>query len=189
MDRQGQLESALLIRQADGTHKLVFGNRRLAAARKNHWEKLKVDIKENVSESERLQMILSENGEREDASPFYTAMLYSKLMAAENLKTPGELAEKVGKDRSVIARYLSVNAIPKEVQESVHRCTLGLRHWLEIAKLTQVEDQLNVLKECATQGLAGKALEKRVNQLLNPKPADAEGTAKPAAEAQPFQFT
>jgi len=187
MDRQGQLESALLIRQADGTHKLVFGNRRLAAARKLGWEKLKVDIKENVSESERLQMILSENGEREDVSPFYVAGLYDRIMEAEHL-SPEQLPDYLKKDRATVYRYLSLAKVPAEIQAMSHACDIGLRQCLAIARLTRLEDQRKVMEECAKDGLAGKALDNRVKQLQKPAPTKAE-TAKSEEPKPMFQFT
>jgi len=167
MDRQGQLESALLIRQADGTHKLVFGNRRLAAARKLHWEKLKVDIKENVSESERLQMILSENGEREDVSPFYIGHLYKGIMAAEKLSSE-QLPDFLKKSRTTVYEYLAVAALPAEIQSMSARADIGLKHWLQIAKLPTPEAQVTLAQECAQKDYSVRELQARVKQLLNP---------------------
>ena len=185
MARQGQLESALLIKQADGTHVLVFGNRRLAAAKKLGWEKLKVDIKENVSESERLQMILSENGEREDVSPFYTARLYNGIKAAEGITKGVELAQKLGKDPSVVCRYLGLAELAPEVQEKLQRCNFGIAHCVELARLQTPEDQLKLAQECVDKDLSQRALQARVKQLLNPTQAPVE----PKAPGAPFQFT
>ena len=63
---------------------------------------------------------------------------------------------------------------------------LSLRQCLQIAKLEKVEDQLQVMKECAEDGLAGKALEAQVKSMLNPAVSSA---AKPPKVGKPFQFT
>src|SRR5713101_7806550 len=74
MAREGQLENILLSKEGDQLV-LVYGNGRLESAKKAGWEKIRADIKEGLTESQKLMMTLAENEERENASPFYTARL------------------------------------------------------------------------------------------------------------------
>jgi ParB-like chromosome segregation protein Spo0J len=132
-------------------------------------------------------MILAENNEREEASPFYTAMIYQKLMDMERLENPGQLAEKIGKDRTSVGKYLSLTKVPDQVKQSGNRFPLGLRHWLEITKLPE-EMQVPMAEECAEKDYSVRELQKRVKAVLNPKQVAAE--APVATEPPPaFQFT
>jgi len=194
MAREGQAQPALLSKEGDKLV-LVYGNGRLLSAKKLNWEKLRCDIKEGLTETQKLMLALEENVERQDESPFHTAMVYQKLMAAKGL-TQEQLATELGKELKTINRYLSLTRVAAEVQKIGHACPIGLRQCLEIAKLTKVEDQQKVMEECVTEDLAGKALEKRVKQLLNlsagqagPKPADSDAAEKPAAVPPTFRFT
>jgi len=188
MARDGQEQNALLSKEGDKLV-LVYGHGRLLSAQKNNWEKLRCDIKEGLTEAQKLLLALAENAERENESPFHTATVYQKLMAAKGL-TQEQLAQEVGKDISLVERYLSLMKVTPAVTQTPHACGVSLRQCLAIAKLTKVEDQLKVMEECATQDLAGKALEKRVKELLNPAKGDSEASAKPAVavEEKPFQF-
>jgi len=191
--KDGQLENILLSKEGDQLV-LVYGNGRLESAKKAGWEKIRADIKEGLTESQKLMMTLAENDEREDASPFYIASLYQRLMQNGTLDQAA-LAKELGKDPSSIAKYMALFDVSDSVRQNVNAFTLSLRQCLAIAKLTKVEDQLAVMKECATQDLSGKALEARVKQLLNPKPT---GAGTPGSdpnvnkgsdpEPGPFQF-
>src|SRR5260370_26880388 len=84
MAREGQLENILLSREGERLV-LVYGHGRLESAKKLGWDKIRADIKEGLTETQKLLMILAENNEREDASPFFTAGLYKRIMSAEHL--------------------------------------------------------------------------------------------------------
>jgi ParB/RepB/Spo0J family partition protein len=186
MAKEGQLQNVLLSKEGDKLV-LVYGHGRLLSAQKLGWAKLRCDIKEGLTETQKLMMTLAENEERENASPFYTASLYKRLMEVKGLKQE-ELAQELGKALSVVENYLRLAKMDAEVQRTPCAQGVSVRQCLTIAKLTKPEDQLKVMEECATQDLSGKALEARVKQLLNPKPAGVEA-AKPVEPEGPFQFT
>src|SRR5665213_2754267 len=76
MVRDGQEQNALLSKEG-GKLILVYGHGRYLSAQKANLATLRCDIKEGLTESQKLLLILSENNERESASPFFTASLYS----------------------------------------------------------------------------------------------------------------
>src|SRR5207302_5421882 len=76
MGKNGQLQNIVLVRKTDGRYECVIGNGRLEAAKKLGWPKIRADVKEALSEVQKLGMVVSENQERQEASPFYTGMLY-----------------------------------------------------------------------------------------------------------------
>src|SRR5437870_4929767 len=95
MAKEGQLQNILLSKEGEQLV-LVYGHGRLQSALKLGWDKIRADVGEGLTESQKLLMTLAENEEREDASPFYTAGLYQKMMDLEHLENPGQLADRLG---------------------------------------------------------------------------------------------
>lgn len=190
MEREGQLENALLSRE-DGKLILVFGKGRLLSAQKRNWECLRCDIREGMTQSQKLLAQLAENNEREAASPFYTAQLYNRIMEVEHL-SPEQLPDYLKKSRALVYMYLSLGKLPAEVKSMSNRLDIGLCHWLEIAKLPNPEQQVQLAQECAEKDYSVRELQARVRKLLNPaKAGEAPQKAQPwTSEApHPFQIT
>src|SRR5258708_2416829 len=80
MTKNGQLQNAVVSKCEGGKYELVIGKGRLEAARSLGWEKIRADVKEGLSQAQKLGMVAAENEAREDACPFYTAMIYQKMM-------------------------------------------------------------------------------------------------------------
>src|SRR5579859_7547243 len=55
MAREGQLENILLSREGDQLV-LVYGNGRLESAKKLGWDKIRADVKEGLTETQKLLM-------------------------------------------------------------------------------------------------------------------------------------
>jgi len=172
LGKNGQLQNIVLVKKADGRYECIIGNGRLAAARKLGWTHIRADVKEGLSEGQKLVMTLSENSEREDASPFYTADLYNRIMAVEHL-SPEQLPDYLGKDRSTIYRVLSIGKLPAEIKSMSQRCDIGYSHLIELAKLPKPEEQVQLAQECAEKDYSVRELQARVKKLLG-KPAEAK---------------
>src|SRR5579872_1946249 len=99
-------------------------------------------------------------------------------MDANGLTDQSVLAELVGKHRTLIGKYLTLVNLPPEVQASENQFSLGLAHWLEIAKLPKAEDQVRLAQECAEKDYSVRELQARVKQLLKPEAEQAK-TPKP----------
>ena len=186
MDREGQAQNALLSKEGDKLV-LIYGHGRLLSAQTLGWEKLRCDIKEGLTEVQKLKLALAENAERENESPFYTAGLYQRLKDASQLNQK-DLAQELKKDESLVGKYLSLNQVTREVQEKWNRFHFGIAHCLELAKLASPEDQAKVAEECAAQDWSVKELKSRVQKLIGAAKTGTEG-AKPPKEVPLFQFT
>jgi ParB family chromosome partitioning protein len=186
MGKNGQLQNVVLVKKVDGRYECIIGNGRLEAAKKLGWEKIRADVKEGLTDGQKLLMTLAENNEREAASPVYTAQLYSRLMKAEGLDQRG-LAARLGKDESLIGKYLSLNGLASEVQENWKRFQFGIGICLELAKLPKAEDQARLAQECADKDYSVRELQARVKKLLHPAAAKAEAPKSEEPEG-PFQF-
>jgi ParB family chromosome partitioning protein len=182
MAREGQAQPILLSKEGEKLV-LVYGNGRLESAKKLGWEKIRADVKEDLTETQKLMLTLAENEERENASPFYTAGLYKRIMAAEGI-TSEQLPERLGKSRAAVYQYLAIAKLESEVQSMSTRVDIGLKHWLEIAKLPKPEEQVKLAQECAEKDYSVRELQARVKKMLNPEAAEPK-----AAKATPaFEF-
>ena len=186
LGRNGQLQNIVLVKKSDGRFECVLGNRRLAAVRKLGWEKIRADVKENLSEAQKLALVVAENEEREDACPFYTAMLIARQFKASG-KTQEEFEKESGRDQTVLSRYLSLAKVPPEVWKEHQSALTSMRQCLEVAKVKDVEHQKKLAEACASEGLTGAAAKKRAKAIVSGQEAEPAQKKKKAHEA-PFVF-
>jgi len=172
----GQLQEIVVVPRA-GMFEVRAGIGRVQAARKLGWEKIRALVKEGASEFEMLHITFSENEEREDASLLYQAKLLKRMMELGNMNQQ-MLADKIGKATSVVSDYLSVLKLHPEVQEKFAAANLTLRQIREVRKVEDRDLQMKLVEECVLDGLSGKGLYEKVQQLLSKR----EGAANKISE-------
>jgi ParB/RepB/Spo0J family partition protein len=187
MGKNGQLQNIVLVKKADGRYECIIGNGRLEAAKKLGWEKIRADVKEGVSQADKLLMTLAENSEREDVSPFYTAKLYQMVMEAAQIGEAA-LAERLGKDPGDVNRCLALMSLAPEVQTNLERSKLSMSHLREIQRLRTPDEQLKMVEACEKEEWSSRTLKSKVDKVLaGPKPEGHE--APEAGNKPPFQFS
>ncbi len=107
----------LLVRRVGNRYELIAGERRLRAAKKAGLEEVPVLIRE-AEESDRLELSILENIQREDLNPIEEARAYKQMLDRLQL-TQEELARRVGKDRSSVANTMRLLQLPREIQEDL----------------------------------------------------------------------
>jgi ParB family chromosome partitioning protein len=191
MTKNGQLQNAVVAKSEGGRYELVIGKGRLEAARKLGWEKIRADVKEGLTEAQKLAMIAAENEAREDACPFYTAMLYQKMMQKCGL-TQEELGNQIGRDQPYVSRFLSLAKVPQEIWNDHQPELTSMKLCLEIAKAKDPDHQKKLVEAAAKDGLGTAAVKKLATKLKGGGAGDgaAEGNGAPAPETEgPFQIT
>ena len=123
--RQGVLQP-LLVRRVGTGYELIAGERRLRAAKMAGLQRVPVVIRE-ADDSERLEIALIENIQRENLNPLEEGRAYRRLMDEFGL-TQEQIAEKVAKDRSTIANTLRLLQLPDEVKAEIAAGTLSAGH-------------------------------------------------------------
>jgi len=192
MEKEGQLQNILLSKEGDKLV-LVYGHGRLLSAQKLGWEKIRADVKEGLTETQKLLMTLAENEERENASPFFTARLYKKIMATEGTTKANELAVKLGRDAGDVSRILALCDLSAEVQEKLERSNFSMGQLREILRLPNDEQQLQLAQECTEKDYSVRELQTRVKHILaGAGPSETKPKVEPPvfnAGGQEFQFT
>ena len=123
-----------------GFFQLVFGERRLRAAREAGLTEVPCEIAEHTDD-EMLEIGLAENIQRRDLEPLEEANAFH-MMIEQRDYTVRRLAERIGKDKSYVEDRLALLRTPADVQEMVAQRPDSLRSAREIAKLgTSAERQ------------------------------------------------
>lgn len=118
----------------NGYFQLVYGERRLRAARIAELSEVPCEIAEHTDE-ELIEIGLAENIQRRDLNPMEEAQAF-QTFRDERGYSIRKLAEKIGKDKGYIEDRLAILDAPADVQAMVAQRPDTLRAAREIAKLS-----------------------------------------------------
>jgi ParB family chromosome partitioning protein len=157
LKRHGVLQPILVTALPDGRYRLVAGERRLRAARMAGLEMMPAVVRD-VDENTGLELALVENLQREDLDPMDEARAFEALMEVGNL-AQGDVAERVGKDRSTVANALRLLDLPLEIQEMISEGTLSAGHGRAILTLSTGEERRGLAERVVQRGLSVRETE------------------------------
>lgn len=146
-----------------GSYQIISGERRYRAAQEAGLYEVPVIVLE-VSEEEALEIALIENLQRKDLSPFEEAHGYQSL-AERHGYTHEQIAEAVGKSRTVITECLSLLQVPKRVRETIQALGIDSKSLLlEVLKAGTEAEMLALLEEVSSRGLSRDDLRRRMRK-------------------------
>ena len=180
--RQSGLLQPISVRPAQsGTgFELIAGERRLRAAQRLGWTEIDAVIKV-IDDQELLSLALVENLQRADLNPIEEAEGYQRLIT-EFALTQQDVADAVGKDRSTVANFLRLLALPASVRRLVWEGSLSIGHARALLSLGDESLMAEMAKEIVTSGLSVREVERRVRERV---PAKGRSGAKPKPTATP----
>ena len=136
------------------SYRIISGERRYQAAVEAGLAQVPV-IEMDVGEQEALEIALVENLQRKDLTPFEEGEGYRRLADTHGY-THEQIAQAVGKSRTVITEGLTLLEMPTKVRETA--VALGIHSkslLLEIVKYaSNSEEMLALLERVAAQGLS-----------------------------------
>jgi ParB family chromosome partitioning protein len=135
---KGVLQPLVVRRLAKNRYELIAGERRLRAAKLAELEKVPVVVKD-ISISDRLELALIENIQREDLSPLDEALAYAQLVDEFSL-TQDSIAKRVGKSRSAVANSIRILQLPEFARESLGKGDISAGHARVLLSLEKQED-------------------------------------------------
>lgn len=174
--RANGIVQPIVVRSAgEGRYQIVAGERRWRAAQKAGLRKVPVSVKE-VSDEKLLEIALIENIQRQQLNPIEEANAFRKLIDSIGL-TQEEVAERVGKERTLIATTMRLLKLPVEIQKHLIDGKLSLSHGRALLMSDDAAMQRSVADDIIAQGLSVREAERRVKA--------AKRTPKQKAELQP----
>ncbi len=157
-----------LVVTSNGDHyELIAGERRLRAAKKAGLSKVPVIVRD-VEENEKLEMAIIENVQRANLNPIEEALSYRKL-AEEFSYSQEQIAETVGKSRSLIANKLRLLTLPTDMKRALKEETITEGH---AKALLAVENEVKrelLFQEILSGGLNVREAEKKAVQIKKGK--------------------
>lgn len=151
---------------ADGSgpvYRIISGERRFRAAQEAGLYEIPA-IEMDVSEEEALEIALIENLQRKDLTPFEEAEGFRQL-AERHTYTHEEIAEAVGKSRTVITESLSLLQMSPRVRDTVQALGVSSKSLLlEVLKAGNEQEMIRLLEEVARLGLNRDDLRRRLRK-------------------------
>jgi ParB family transcriptional regulator, chromosome partitioning protein len=142
---------------------IISGERRYRAAQEAGLYEIPA-IEMDVDEQEALEIALIENLQRKDLTPFEEAEGY-RVLAERHGYTHDDIADAVGKSRTVITESLSLLQMPARVRDTVQALGLASKSLLlEVLKAGDEAEMIGLLEEVARQGLNRDDLRRRMRR-------------------------
>ncbi len=179
----------VIVTESDGTtpYQLIAGERRWRAARLAGLSVIPAIIRES-SPRAMLEIALIENIQRADLNVLEEAAAYRQLIEDFGLKH-GDLADRVGKNRSTITNALRILQCPEEVQQALMAGTITEGHARALLGLPSSVDQIAGLELVLNRRLTVRQTERMVREWNEGRTDSTErSTAEPAKDPNVQDF-
>lgn len=162
----------LILKDEGGFYSIIAGERRWRAARIAKLSTIPAIIKD-YNKVDTMQIALIENIQREDLNPIEEAECYKRL-ADDYLFSQEDIANKIGKAKSVVCQYLSLLNLDKRVKQFLIDTKLNIGHGKILLTVTDSDEQFNIAEHVIENELTVKQLESyiqnsKIENTENPK--------------------
>lgn len=171
----------VVVREKNGGYEIVAGERRWRAAQRAGLKKVPVVIKE-VSDEKLLELALVENIQRQELNAVEEAKAYRKLVDTVGL-TQEMVAERVGKNRTVITTFLRLLKLPDEVLKLIEEEKISAGHGRALLMTDDLEAQKRIANMIAEMSLSVREAEKAVKRVKRGGQAVEKQKEKPKIDA------
>jgi len=172
----------IVVRQAGERYQIVAGERRWRAAQRAGLHRVPVVVRD-VSDDKLLELALIENIQRQELNPIEEANAYRNLIDSIGL-TQELVAERVGKERSVITTSLRLLRLPLDLQAYISDGTLSAGHGRALLMSPDPQRQRDVAKAAIEFGWSVRETERAVKRAARDKdPASQKDASKTEVDA------
>jgi ParB family chromosome partitioning protein len=186
--KYGVLQPLLVSKHEDHTprgldvyYELIAGERRLRASQLAGLPQVPVIIRDDEPErgtsgkSERLELALIENLQRENLNPMEEAEAYERLSSEFGL-TQKEIGEKVSKSREAVANTIRLVKLPKYIKDALRAGKITGTHARALLAFETEDKQKEVYEQIIQGGFSTKDVEA---SAANMKPGQKGRKANP----------
>ena len=182
--RQHGIIQPLIVRQINGRHELIAGERRWRAAKEAGLMQVPVIIR-IASDLEVLELSLIENLQRADLNPIEEAQGYARLASEFGMRQE-DIAAKVGRSRAAVANAMRLLDLHPQIQIWLTQNLLSVGHAKVLLGLKAPEDQLHIAETVLRRSATVRGAERLVARQLGlgrgrRKRGPGEATTTPAA--------
>lgn len=144
----------------DGTYELISGERRLRASKLAGLKKVPAYVRKADVEA-MLEMAIVENIQRENLDPVEVALGYQRLIDECDL-TQGQVADKVGKNRSTVTNLIRLLKLPPEIQSLLRAGSISVGHARALLAIEDDKDQIALANRIESEDLTVRDVERIV---------------------------
>lgn len=182
--RENGIIQPVVVRRRGNEFEIVAGERRWRAAQRAGLRKVPAVVRE-VADEKTLELALIENIQRQELNAIEEAKAYKKLIETLGL-TQEKLAERVGKDRVLIANHLRLLKLPDDIQRLVEEQKISAGHGRAILSIEDLSEQRRLAREIMEKSMSVREAERtakrlsgggRKQSILKAKGPDANTTA------------
>lgn len=176
--REGLL-NAIKIRRMKDRYQIVYGHRRMKAARALNWTRIMAEVCD-ISDEQMCQLSLIENVAREDLSDYEKAISFSRLKEQFG-RTCEEIGKDLGLSKQHVSNYISMLDLFDETALSRDpSLRLALRQITEhhARILSRIEDErarIDALRLVVLEGFSVRDLERSIRHLRSWFPTKRSG--------------
>lgn len=153
----------IVVRRKGGKFQIVAGERRWRASQKAELKKIPSLVRE-VSDDKLLELALIENIQRQELNPIEEARAYKNLTESFGL-TQEMIAERVGKNRTVITTFIRLLKLPNDVLNLVEEEKITAGHARALLMADGAESQRRLARKVVEMALSVRETEKAVKRL------------------------
>ncbi len=158
----------IVLRAVGGRYQIVAGERRWRASQRAGLRKIPAVVRE-VSDEKLLELALVENIQRQELNPIEEALAYRKLIDTVGL-TQEEVAERVGKERTVVTTTMRLLRLPGEIQRVIAEGGLSAGHGRALLMSDDPFVQREVANQAIDTGWSVRETERAVKRARSKKP-------------------
>src|SRR5579875_38209 len=166
---QSGILSPIMVRKKSGNkrYELVFGHRRVKAARLLGWDSIRAEIR-TFSDEEMLRCSMSENLARDDLSDYEKAKCFQRFKIQFN-RTNAEIASMIGYSEAHVNNYLRMLQlvddleIEKDMYYYLHR--ISEHHARILLRIPSQKERVSALKLAVIQKMSVRDLQRMVRDL------------------------
>ena len=160
--RENGIIQPIIVRKSEGGFEVIAGERRLRAAKKAGLEYIPAIVRA-ATDRERNIIALLENIQRADLNCVEEALAYYQLMNDFQL-TQEEVSKRLGKDRSVIANFLRILKLPRNVIEFLQKDQLMFGHAKILAGIEDREEVIRLANKAIVEQWSVRILEEQAKK-------------------------
>jgi ParB family chromosome partitioning protein len=153
----------ILVRRRGARYQLIAGERRWRASQRAGLQKIPAIIRE-VADEKLLELALIENIQRQELNPIEEARAYRNLIETIGL-TQEMVAERVGKNRTVVTTCLRLLKLPEDIQQLVEDEKISAGHARALLMSSDIESQRRLASKIIEMSLSVRETEKAVKRI------------------------
>lgn len=161
--RANGIVQPIVVRPHAGRFQIIAGERRWRSAQQAELRRVPVVVKD-IPDDKLLELALVENIQRRELNPIEEANAYRKLIDNIGL-TQEQVAERVGKERTLITTTMRLLRLPNDVQRHIVEGKLSLSHGRALLMSDDPKVQREVAQIAVDKELSVRDTERAIKRL------------------------